>query len=126
MPGVIEEAMKVMKFSRHKVDDGWKYLGCGSYRHAYLSPTGVVYKRMKYGGYDDDMNRNEFKNIQKYKSIKITGWDVPDASLFAVESEDIIAMEFIEGVDDNDCERYAEIQDCSCKNEDGRCVFEIW
>lgn len=127
MPGVIEEAMKVLTFERGQVEDGWKYLGCGSYRYAYLSPDGVVYKKLKHPGeYDDSMNFQEYKNVLYCKGIPLAGWDVPHAEVFEIDGQDVIAMEFIDGEKDFDCDAWLGHIECNCPKPNGICVWDIW
>lgn len=77
---------------------GWKYLGQGCYRAAYLSPDGVVYKVQADGRYSGQSNIGEAK---KYNLIRLThripaGARLPLLRNFVIEGADTVnAMDFV-------------------------------
>lgn len=77
---------------------GWKYIGQGCYRAAYLSPDGVVYKVQNDGRYSYQSNAGEAK---KYRTLYLTrrvpeGARLPLLRNFVIEGADTVnAMDFV-------------------------------
>lgn len=123
MIGSIEEAVEITTFvGVRQLPNGWKFLAQGSYRKAFLSPSGVVYKRQHAPHLTS--NREEYDNVRRIQSIPLDGWRVPDTELYSVGGEDIIAMEFVNGENDPYCD--ADWGGCDCGKPDGKCVTEHW
>lgn len=126
MIGSMEEAKEIWDyytnqqytddFDETRSPDGWSYVGDGSSRIAYLSPSGVVYKVQRFA--DDEFNADEHVNFAYIRqSGKLPdGWRIPDSSLYqftaivmtmdyqrrepvpSLGDVKVIALEFIEGV----------------------------
>ncbi|QZE11353.1 hypothetical protein SEA_FORREST_250 [Streptomyces phage Forrest] len=134
MVGNEEEARIIALWEFDEVDeyeyqppDGFEYIGEGASRIAFRSlATGVVYKRHYYS--DDDTNEFEYKAIERIKRIPLKGWRVPDATLYVVEEQQIIAMEFVEGGMDVHCQRSYSFwnKPCNCGKPLGMCSAEAW
>lgn len=76
--------------------EGWKRLGKGCYRIAYLSPDGVVYKvEHDYGGAGwPQSNRGEDKNLRRYRFTKMPeGCRLPRWQYFELDGKGVMAME---------------------------------
>lgn len=83
----------------HEPPEGWECLGSGSYRDAYLSPSGVVYK-IQYAEYGDhDANLCEAAAIERGLTLDFAKEWMPRADIWYTEalSDPVIAMEHIEG-----------------------------
>lgn len=72
--------------------EGWKYLGDGCYRAAFLSPEGVVYKVEHYEG-SGQSNAGEAKRLERlHKKCKMPqGTRLPRYTYYA--NSNVIAME---------------------------------
>lgn len=84
--------------ARENPPEGWAYLGEGSYRSAWRSPEGCVYKvEHQEGSYQS--NGDEYYNIiEALKCDPIDGTRIPAASLYHLaDVAPVIAMECIEG-----------------------------
>jgi hypothetical protein len=107
------------------VPEGWEKLGSGSYRAAYLSPSGVVYKvnhRLRDSKAQEGSNYAEMMNIIKLrKGRRIPdGWAVPDATLYRVpltlrSNDYVIAMPKV----DTSAPLGGCGWDCECKHAEG-------
>lgn len=95
--------------------EGWSYIGSGSSRMCFQSPSGTVYKIERYA--DEDYNIHEqvnFDHIRKNVALpegwripestlhqfeaityKYTGWNRPPEAVQAVVN--VIALEFVKG-----------------------------
>lgn len=78
--------------------DGWRRLGEGCYRVAYLSPDGVVYKVQHYyaepGQYQSQSNKGEAEALRKYWLKKMPkGCRLPRWGFFELDGRGVIAME---------------------------------
>lgn len=135
MVGLEEEAKAIalwdMEYDEedceYNAPEGFEYLGEGASRIAYRSLTsGFVYKRHYYP--DDDTNEFEYMNILRIRDIPLKGWRVPDATLYHIEGEQIIAMEFIEGGMDIHCQRSYKFwnKECDCGKPFGICTADAW
>lgn len=84
--------------------EGWRVLGNGSYRYAYLSPKGVVYKvnRQLMDEASRGYNYHEMTNILSIREDNVLppGWAVPDATLYNVAgskgTDYVIAMPLLD------------------------------
>ena len=89
--GTAKEAAQIdgVLIGKH-VPDGWKWLGSGAYRNAYLSPTGVVYKVCR----DSDSHNNdkEWRTYRKATSMKAEGFRIAACRVFA---SGVLAMEYV-------------------------------
>lgn len=86
---------------------GWQYLGSGSYRSAYLSPTGVVYKVN-----DDDSyygsNDSEWDNYLRIEGMVLPSWlRIPRMQLYG----DVMAAEY---VDMSNALEWCTFDECLC------------
>lgn len=79
--------------------DGWKYIGQGCYRAAYLSPDGVIYKiQVTPGRFCGQSNADEHKRWWqlRIKHREIEGMRWPLMNLFRFEEgDDINAMDYV-------------------------------
>lgn len=76
-------------------ETGWRYLGKGCSRIAFLSPTNVVYKVDRYGD-DDTPNRREYEAITEIReSGSADAAYTPITALYDVNGSAVIAMESI-------------------------------
>lgn len=75
--------------------EGWKRLGKGCFRIAYLSPDGVVYKvERHYGDGWSQSNRGEDKNLRRYRFTKMPeGCRLPRWQYFELDGKGVMAME---------------------------------
>lgn len=102
--------------------DGWRYLGNGAYRCAFLSPSGVVYKielRSNNGYAWGQSNRGEYERILELRyddRVKAANVYIPKAWLYTIRKTDVIAMEFITG---EWCESYHSLENCNCAGRFG-------
>lgn len=124
---------------RWVMPEGWKRLGSGCYRTAYLSPRGVVYKvnARRYDGEEyDGYNHAEFRNIITIKSTRTVPemWRIPDATLYRMPemqhtddyrgrkfrgNDYVIAMPLIDTeVPLNTCYSWDD-EPCKCADEPG-------
>lgn len=102
--GSTQEARLIFRRRYDALPKGWKRLGNGAYRTAYLSPSNVVYKICHENCDDHSWNVNEYKAYQRYRTSKAQlpqDWEVAETNMltFRDDSGDvhIIAMEYIEG-----------------------------
>lgn len=85
------------KSGKGPLPKGWKLLGAGTYRKAYLSPDGTVYK-VDVGGFDNSTNYHEFLNYSNINKRKLPkGWSIAPTKLYSFDDVNIIAMKYIEG-----------------------------
>lgn len=77
---------------------GWKKLGDGAYRSAYLSPSGVVYKRM-HPWTSQKNNRDEYRRYLEHRNA-VKGFRLARCRYF--KSNMILAMEYVKD-DRSDC-----------------------
>jgi len=106
-------------------DESWSLVGEGCNRLAILSPSGVVYKRQLSTSKSDNSNMREFENILRAIERPIKGWRVPESQMYSFENTDIIAMEYIVGTHDTQCNRAYRQWDHKC-NCTGACTAEKW
>jgi len=94
------------------IPDGWKYLGHGLYRTAFLSPSGVVYKLERGSLSWWENNRKEYENIleMRYDSRVTETVIIPKAWLYEIDGSDVIAMEFMDGI----WTEFHFPEDCEC------------
>lgn len=107
--------------------EGWKYLGSGAFRKAYLAPSGTVYK-VQHSFWDED-NIREMENIERISGKPFPGWRVPKCTLYVVEDVPVIAMEYVKGSQTNKCQslfRYAEESVCDCTPVNGKHEGHDW
>lgn len=105
MIGNAEEAQFISDWYRNSkcvcvtgAPEGWKYLGSGSYRTAYLSPSGVVYKVQQDPGCSYQSNRGEWDTYRRlYYTCKMPKHSrLPKMGFFPMGSTvGVIAAEFI-------------------------------
>lgn len=81
-----------------ELPEGWGRLGSGSYRIAYLSPDGVVYKvQQRYalpGEYEGQSNKSEAENLRRFWLIKMPpGCRLPRFQFFELDGKGVMAME---------------------------------
>ncbi|AXG66321.1 hypothetical protein SEA_ANNADREAMY_241 [Streptomyces phage Annadreamy] len=94
--------------------EGWYYEGEGAQRLVLLSPDGVIYKKEKPG--EHQVNVDEYLNYLRTRKVPVKNWRVPRTSLYTIGYESVIAMEYVEGKFDIECQRYGKgyNQECSC------------
>lgn len=97
--GNADEARVALESCLHKyapkyLPSGWKYLGSGIDRAAYLSPTSVVYKVMHYPG---SANKDEYNATVFFREQPNVpeGFAIPRCSLYRVNGNNVIAMEYL-------------------------------
>jgi hypothetical protein len=90
-------AAKSGYYDQPEAPEGWKRLGSGCYRIAYLSPSGVVYKvQGRYEANDDrwQSNKTETANLRKNALKKFPkGCRLPRWSEFYFGTKTVVAME---------------------------------
>jgi hypothetical protein len=118
-----EEDARLIYEKGGKIPKGWKKIGYGAYRIAYLAPSGVVYKVAKryYPVTSSSKNDNdvEFDNYVRIvsKGVSYRGWRIPKLYAYtwidAMSSLNItvVACEYIKGAHeeinwDRERERY--------------------
>lgn len=120
--GSMTEAETILAAHKGKtIPAGWKEIGSGEYRTAYLSPTGVVYK-IERGFRKNQSNRGEYERILELRYDKILagyGAYIPKAWLYECGRTDVIAMEYVTGASitlacllDNECKCGPEFSEC--------------
>lgn len=79
--------------------EGWDFLGVGSFRSTWRSPTGVAYK-VQHSSESHQGNELEYRVAVRLMSAEpLEGVRFPACSLFPViDGEDVIAMECVKGV----------------------------
>ena len=95
-------------------EHGWSFLGSGSYRECYLSPTGVVYK-YDYNDSQSYGNRAEWGNysyLYAHRENIPKRIRLPRAYLWDFGRYAVIAMEYIEGISLSLC----TLEECICGN----------
>lgn len=84
--------------------EGWKYLGRGISREAYLSPEGVVYKiiRRDEGGMGDCGDQNqEYQAFEVLSKIDHPIFSVPKMAKFVIGRRIVLAAEYLGCEEDN-------------------------
>lgn len=76
------------------VPEGFTYLGSGAYRHAFLGPDGVVYKRHVNDGQDD--GGGNLTEWARYQMECPKGVRFARTHLFNIGDIPIIAMEYVD------------------------------
>jgi hypothetical protein len=113
------------EFAKVELPEGWREIGSGLYRTAYLSPDGVIYKvesNYDTAGSWGQSNYGEYENILRVilSGKKVKSARLPKATLFMLDGKTVMAMEFIDGQRPNlDC-----YQECRCTKLNGRCNRE--
>ncbi|HEY6021151.1 MAG TPA: hypothetical protein VIY48_14980 [Candidatus Paceibacterota bacterium] len=96
--GSLAEAKQVEDFRHNRCAEGWQYIGSGAYRSAYLSPSGVVYKRQyssdALNGDPYDCNRKEAVLYKEFADKSPNGVRLAPCYL---HSNGVLAMEYIDG-----------------------------
>lgn len=83
---------------KKNVPEGWEFLGSGSYRSTWRSPSGVAYKVQHHtGSYQN--NKGEYDKILNSKEREpLEGVRLPRCSFYAIHpDEGVIAMECVRG-----------------------------
>lgn len=82
--------------------EGWEYVGHGSYRSVWRSPSGVAYKVNH--GVVDHQNRDEVENLEEAWERGVPeGCRLPKFDLFEVDEESVVAIELIRGTTLREC-----------------------
>ena len=97
---------------------GWKKIGQGGTRTAYLGPDGVVYK-VQHDWDFDECNRDEVKAARRLKKnvfLQRQGVHIPETVGYRVKGKTIVAMEYIAGKPSR-CNKasWDEKAKCSCR-----------
>ena len=100
--------------------DEWTYIGQGSYREVWLSPSGAVYK-VNLGDTYYGSNESEWDNYLRIRDIELPSYlSVPAMSLYG----DVIAAEYV------DCSNKApwcKLTKCLCGGMyKGMCQTYLW
>jgi hypothetical protein len=66
---------------------GWVKVGVGCSRHAYRSPTGVIYKVAYHN--EDNVNEHETTSIMRRRKMP-EGWAVPQTALYKTKNGKVI------------------------------------
>lgn len=80
--------------------EGWKYLGSGSFRSVWRSPSGVAYKVMHGQGYGSNGNQEEYENLREAwkKAHELPcGVRLPKGFLYSPGDKTVMAMEVVKG-----------------------------
>ncbi|AVD99384.1 hypothetical protein SEA_BILLNYE_213 [Streptomyces phage BillNye] len=105
------------------IPEGWTYLGEGESRIAFLSPSGVVYKREVNDGEWFGANSIEYRYLRKAAGIPVQGWRVPEHQLYDIpvgyKMVSVMAMEFVGGEFDAWCDMSQG--KCNCEKPGGIC-----
>jgi hypothetical protein len=89
---------------------GWKFLGEGSERRAFLGPDGLVYKMAKYG--ENYQSPREVVKVWELRGQEIPEWLFIPRSYYSAEFN-VTVMEYAEGdKPSSDCDYR-----CVCDNE---------
>ena len=85
--------------TQEEAPEGWEYVGTGSFRSVWLSPTGVAYK-VEHGSKYSHQSEEEATNLNRaWSKGAPEGCRLPKWQRFVVdEDETIIAIELIRGV----------------------------
>lgn len=144
MIGCLTEAIEIasweMEYDDHYkewlyIPDGWEYLGEGEHRAAFLSPSGVVYKREIGDGEWFGANSIEYRYLRNAQISPVEGWRVPDHELYDIpvgyKMVSVMAVEFVGGEMDVFCDYFKG--GCTCGKPDGKCtrvaaleIMEAW
>jgi hypothetical protein len=129
MIGTQEEADVIANWDVGKVHAPafWEYIAEGTYRKAYLSPSGIVYKKEKTSRGDRPAgNIAEFHNMSMAVEIPVPGWRIPQFGIFFCNGEPIISMEYVIGhfVEWKPCDPYGDGY-CECDEPYGICSNKI-
>lgn len=82
--------------------EGWAYVGHGSFRSVWRSPSGVAYKVNH--TVEDCQNRDEVENLMEAWVRGVPeGCRLPRFDLFEVDEESVVAVELIRGKVLRDC-----------------------
>lgn len=74
--------------------EGWKKLGRGCYRAAFLSPSGAVYKVQHSYEYSSQSNAGEAETLRRYWLTRMPkGCRLPRWSLYELDGKEVMAME---------------------------------
>jgi hypothetical protein len=93
MIGNAQDASIALTQRSNRPKDGWKLLGEGCSRSAFLSPAGIVYKICHYS--DDVANHAEIKNYKMLKSCTLKYCRIAETTMYEVDARAVIAMEYI-------------------------------
>lgn len=103
MIGNIEEARFIRDWYRDYRDsdpcgvgqpNGWRRMGSGCYRVAFLAPSGVVYKVQHWQNNSYQTNAGEAEKLRSLMFRKLPqGCRFPRYQLFELEGEGVMAME---------------------------------
>lgn len=129
MIGTQEEANTIADWdiSKPGAPHEWRYIGKGTYRKVYLSPSNVIYKREIIARGDGPAgNVAEFRNFSNAVRIPVQGWRIPSFAIFFCDSKPVIAMEYITGrlTEWTFCDPYGDGY-CECKMPYGTCTNMI-
>jgi hypothetical protein len=81
---------------RNVAPEGWRLLGTGYYRDAYVSPSGTVYKVPTYDNYEEsgwESNQQEYDNLSR---LSDRPW-AAKCSLHMVDGKPVVAMPLYQG-----------------------------
>lgn len=105
-------------------EKGWRRIGAGSTRTAYLSPARVVYKVG-----DDYINQIEAKRARLARSSKKLadlGVKVPRTRLHHVQGRSVMAMEYVPSAKVADCSSLSTYSyNCDCKPGKKRLCWSV-
>lgn len=77
--------------------EGWKYLGRGSFRSVWLSPSGVAYK-VEHSGRCGTQSSDELCSLRRaWEREPMEGCRLPQFHGYEVEYEPVVAIEAIDG-----------------------------
>lgn len=102
-------------WGKYDPPEGWQYMGGGSYRSAYLSPDGVVYKvQMNLGNWLIQTNYSEYQTWKRlYFGCKMPKYSrLPRLSYYAVPGEGDLGVIAIEPLSKVSLYRKVEIDKC--------------
>jgi hypothetical protein len=108
--------------------EGWKRIGGGCFRSAWLSPDGVIYKvEHAYGSYGQS-NSEEYENVVRI----LTGnkshpyVSIPRVTYYALDGRGVIAMEYVKGENPGYCHGCGSgYRHCTTKVR-GKCINQIY
>ena len=76
--------------------DGWRYLGRGAYRAAFLGPSGAVYKVQHTYTYSYQSNEGEVRNLRNHMLTKLPKTcRLPRYTLYGLGGKAVTAMEHL-------------------------------
>jgi hypothetical protein len=105
--------------------NGWRYLGHGMYRCAFLSPSGVVYK-IETGNRISRLQNNmtEYERILELRFSDVVEKArviIPKAWLYSVGKRNVLAMEYMDG---DWASGYHSLSACDCGDRFGNtCAY---